>query len=64
MLLLRIERHLRARRVPLTRFGRDAIGDPWLVRDMREGRVLRDRTVARITAYLDRVEGVANEEPP
>lgn len=56
MLLLRIERYLRARKMAPTRFGRNAVGDPWLVPDMRDGRTLRDRTAARVNAYLDRVE--------
>lgn len=56
MLLLRIERYLRARKMAPTRFGRNAVGDPWLVTDMRDGRALRDRTAARVNAYLDRVE--------
>lgn len=56
MLLLRIERYLRAAKMTPTRFGREAAGDPCLVGDMREGRVLRAKTVARIAAHLDRAE--------
>ena len=56
MLLLRIERYLRATRVAPTRFGRDAVGDPWLVSDLRGGRTLRAKTAARIADFLDRVE--------
>ena len=56
MLLLRIERYLRATRVAPTRFGRDAVGDPWLVADLRRGRTLRAKTAERIAAFLDRVE--------
>lgn len=56
MLLLRIERHLRTRRMAPTRFGREALGDPWLVADLREGRQLRPVTAARLSAYLDRAE--------
>ena len=56
MLLLRIERYLRARKMAPTRFGRDAVGDPWLVSDLRDGRVLRGSTAARIEAYLDHFE--------
>lgn len=56
MLLLRIERFLRATKMTPTRFGREALGDPCLVGDMRNGRALRARTVARVTAHLDRVE--------
>lgn len=56
MLLMRIERYLRTRRVPPARFGRDAVGDPSFVFDLRDGREPRDKTQARVSAYLDRVE--------
>ncbi len=56
MLLLRIERYLRARKMAPTRFGRDAVGDPWLVPNMREGRILRPSTEARVIAHLEKVE--------
>ena len=62
MLLLRIERYLRARKMAPTRFGRNALGDPWLVADMRDGRTLRDRTAARVNAYLDRMEAEQRAE--
>lgn len=53
MLLHRIERHLRARRMTPTRFGREAIGDPNLIQQLRDGRELRTATAQRITDYLD-----------
>ncbi len=52
-LLQRIERHLRSSGVKPTRFGRDAIGDPRLVGDMKNGRELRPETTARILAFID-----------
>jgi 2,4-dienoyl-CoA reductase-like NADH-dependent reductase (Old Yellow Enzyme family) len=52
MLLLRIERLLRHTRMPATRFGRQAVGDPNLVRQLRRGRQLRAATTARVFAYL------------
>ena len=55
-LLGRIERHLRATRIPPSRFGRDAMGDPQFVFDLRDGRVLQRRTAGKVAAYLDRVE--------
>lgn len=58
-LLQRIEQHLRTRRVPPARFGRDALGDPCFVFDLRDGREPRPRTVTRVHAYLDRVEAEA-----
>lgn len=59
MLLDRIERHLKSRRVPPTRFGRDAVNDPNFIFDLRDGRDPRERTVRRVIAYLDRIEQTA-----
>jgi len=50
--LRRIERFLRATEMPPTRFGRLAINDPRLVRDLRNGRELRAGTVSRIETFL------------
>lgn len=60
LLLPRIERHLKERRIAPTRFGRDALNDPRLVFDLREGRQPRSATVTRVCAYLD---GIEQEEP-
>lgn len=53
MLLERIERHMKRRRMPPTRFGREAIGDPKFVFQLREGREPRSATVRRVLDYLD-----------
>ncbi len=53
MLLLRIERHLRLRRMTPTRFGREAVGDPNLISQLRDGRELRTATAQRVVDYLD-----------
>jgi tRNA-dihydrouridine synthase len=53
MLLLRINRHLRRTGMSPTRFGREALGDPNLVQQLRAGRELRDATARRIIAYLN-----------
>ncbi len=53
MLLQRIERHLRLRRMSQTRFGREAVGDPNLVSQLKDGRELRAATVQRIVDYLN-----------
>ncbi len=53
MLLERIEKHLKSRRMPPTRFGRAAVGDPRFVFDLREGREPRTSTVRRVLAYLE-----------
>ena len=49
----RIERYLRTRDMPPTKFGRLAVNDPRLVRELRNGRELGRRISARIAAYLD-----------
>ena len=56
MLLERIENYLRVRRMRPARFGREAVGDPCFVFDLREGREPRARTVARVMQYLDEQE--------
>ncbi len=40
-----------------TRFGREALGDPKLVFDLRAGRILRISTAQRVSAFLDQREG-------
>ena len=52
-LLRRIERHLSATGMPPTRFGRETVGDPRFVFDLRAGRVPRDETTRRVVAWLD-----------
>jgi len=52
--LIRIERFLRATNMSATRFGRLAINDPRLVRDLRNGRELRRHTATRIERFLAR----------
>jgi len=51
-LLSTIERHLRRTGVPPTRFGREAVGDPRFVMDLRRGREPRPSTIERVVAYL------------
>ena len=53
-LLRRIERHLSATGTPATRFGRDCVGDPRFVFDLRAGREPRDETRQRVVAWLER----------
>ena len=53
MLLQRVENHLKLLRMPPSRFGREALGDPKLVFDLRRGRQLRARTAQRLLEYLD-----------
>jgi hypothetical protein len=51
-LLREVEKFLRVSDTPPTKFGREAVGDPRFVFDLRNGRDPRPRTVARVLAYL------------
>jgi len=51
-LLERIENHLRDNNISATTFGREAVGDPRFVLDLRKGRNPRRKTVVRLEAYL------------
>ena len=53
MLLQRIERHLRLRRMTPTRFGREALGDPNFVLNLKDGREPRLKTVRKVEAYIE-----------
>lgn len=55
-LIRRIERFLERADMAPTRFGREAVGDPRLISDMKNGRELRDATIARIQSWLDEQE--------
>ncbi len=52
-LLKEVEKYLRQNGTAPTRFGRDAVGDPRFVFDLRNGRDPRPRTVARVRAFLE-----------
>lgn len=52
-LLKEVEKYLRQNDTAPTRFGRDVLGDPRFVFDLRNGRDPRPRTVARVRAYLE-----------
>ena len=51
-LLWEIEKFLRSSNVAPTRFGRDVVGDPRFVFDLRRGREPRAGTVEKVRAYL------------
>lgn len=48
-----VENFLKQRNIAPTRFGRDAMGDPRFVFDLRNGREPSPRTVKRLQAYLE-----------
>ena len=52
-LLREIEQFLRVSDIPPARFGREAMGDPRFVFDLRNGREPRPRTIARIRKILE-----------
>ncbi len=52
-LLREIEKFLRRNDTAPTRFGRDVLGDPRFVFDLRNGRDPRPSTEARVRAYLE-----------
>ena len=52
-LLREVEKFLRQSDVAPARFGREAVGDPRLVFDLRKGRDPRPTTVARVLAFLE-----------
>jgi hypothetical protein len=58
-LLVTIERHLRRRSVPPSRFGREATGDPRFVFDLRRGREPRAQTSARVLEFIARSDTAA-----
>lgn len=59
----KIERFLRNHHFPPTKFGRVIAGDPRLVLDMRQGRRLGPRLVARAETFMTRyVEDLAAQD--
>lgn len=52
MLLRQIERFLRHTDMPCTKFGRLAAHDPRFVTDLRNGRIPRTRTAARVESFM------------
>lgn len=54
MLLQKVEQHIKATRMPPTRFGRECVGDPRFVFDLRAGREPRSATIERVVRYLER----------
>jgi hypothetical protein len=52
----RIDLYLQASGMAATRFGREALGDPAFVHDLRSGREPRKRTIDRVVEFLERAE--------
>ena len=56
MILERIDHYLRATRSTPSRLGRDAVGDPNFVTNLRDGRQPRPSTLERVIAFIEREE--------
>ena len=54
MLLRTVEKHLGKKGITAARFGRDALGDPCFVFQLRRGREPRRETVQKVLAYMKR----------
>ena len=50
--LAQVEQFLATRKVAASRLGRDALGDPRFVAELRAGRAVRPATQLKITAYM------------
>jgi len=57
MLLQRIESHLRRHKMSPTRFGRESVGDPNLIPQLKDGRELRAKTAQRVIDYINENAG-------
>jgi hypothetical protein len=63
LLLKRVELHLHQTRTPPARFGRDALGDPNFVFDLKDGREPRSKTRKKVMAYIaDREAAIGGHE--
>ena len=55
-LLREVEKFLNRSQTAPTRFGREVVGDPRFVFDLRRGREPRQTTVERVRAFLETVQ--------
>jgi hypothetical protein len=56
MILDRIDLYLRRSKISPSRLGREALGDPNFVMNLRDGRQPRQATLDRVLAFLERAE--------
>ena len=47
-----VERFIARTKMPVTKFGRQAVGDPNLVSNLREGRELRRVTAGKVRTFM------------
>jgi hypothetical protein len=60
----RVERFLREKNMPPTKFGRLAAKDPRIVLDMRMGRQVRPETAARLCNFMENYRESQREGAP
>ena len=56
MILDRIDDYLKSSKTSPSRLGRDAVGDPNFVMNLRDGRQPRQATLDRVLAFIERAE--------
>ncbi len=56
MILDRIDHYLRSSKSSPSRLGRDAVGDPNFVMNLRDGRQPRQATLDRVLAFIEQEE--------
>lgn len=56
MILDRIDHYLRTSKTSPSRLGREAVGDPNFVMNLRDGRQPRQATLDRVMAFIERAE--------
>lgn len=61
-LLDQIETYLVQHRMPPSKFGRLAVGDPRFVEDLRGGRLPRAKTCERVRTYLQNTTGQCDQQ--
>lgn len=62
-LLPDIERAMISHRIPPSRFGRESVGDPRLVFDLRRGRSPRASLASRVLSYIVELDAAASTRP-
>ncbi len=61
MLLPKVEKYLKVTGTPPARFGRECLGDPSFVFDLRAGREPRSGTAGRVLTFMDQHEASGDE---
>lgn len=61
MLLPKVEKYLTLTRTPPARFGRECLGDPCFVFELRAGREPRPNTAGRVLMFIDAQKGPNDE---